>query len=144
MKKVFNKILSGNVAIAPDETGCALIKSWRPDEDVYILGVEMSMALPTHDAGAHYCEYHEELNQAGDTGQEPTVARLSGEHSGTQAQGGAALKDIVIMFPEGYGFRVTEDSVLNLFLAYKKTGGAGTCTISCYAYIWYVPARNVK
>jgi len=148
VKKVFNKILSGNHAPTVGTHATELIDVWRPDEDIFIVGVEMFTRMSLFDENDSTIEWHVELNQAGDTGREPTVGIVTGTYAwnttpaAVDVAGSGATE--VIMFPEGYGFRVTEDSALNLWVASKHIAGVDSTLIACYAIIWFVPARNVK
>lgn len=134
---------NGKITIAATASyGPAVVDEWIVQDDIKIVGVEMINEIDMADAISNadfemQCIF--ELSRAGTIERDSIIASCQNEMcwNGIISVGGEPRKEVVIMFPQGYGIEIDEGEVINL-VAYASGVKAGDSYVFASAIIYYV------
>ena len=129
-KKVKSKVIGGGIhpvtIAAVDETFLGIIDAWQPQDDIRIIGVEVGIEFDTRAPNfALACEVKGivELTRAATIESDGRILAVELQHiwATTAITVFDFRKQLVMMFPEGYGMDVDSGSSINLAAYFYKS-----------------------
>ena len=142
MKNVRTKVLAGSENVVAGTTVREVLAYWLCQDNIRIIGCEVKVDINVPDTAMnadHLVVGTVDLTRAPHYSQDGDICQAGIRAIWTAAilAGGDLVKNLVMMFPEGYGINVDEGEFVNLLCDFAVVG---TITISMYgtAIVYYV------
>lgn len=134
---------AGGTLVATGVPTFAVPESWVVQDDIRVIGCELIVeinALDTHYNGDFHSQLIGELTRAATIEQSSCILSLQIEFgwTGIFSTGGGQRRNLVVMFPTGYGVDLDEGEILNVLLYASLTTGTGDCWHFVSAVVYYV------
>jgi len=131
--------LTGKASVAAGVPHLGSLTQWVPQDNVRIIGTIINMEIDVRDADSNTDNEAKgmvELTRAATIEQDGCINRVEMQHiwNGLFSIAGDLRKQLVVMFPDGYGIDIDEGNPVNLVAYWSVTGGGpidffGSCLI---------------